>query len=89
LALAAVCFFWGTTYLGIRMAVESVPPATVMSLRYSISGIVLLVIAFFSKTHLPSGRELAYTALFGVTIIGLGTGCLVFAEVWIPHPPSG
>ena len=79
-----MCFFWGTTYLGIRMAVESVPPATVMSLRYSISGIVLLVIAFFSKAHLPSGRELAYTALFGVTIIGLGTGCLVFAEVWIP-----
>jgi drug/metabolite transporter (DMT)-like permease len=84
LALAAVCFFWGTTYLGIRMALESAPPATLMSLRYSISGIALLAIAFFSRTHLPSGRELAYTALFGVTIIGLGTGCLVFAELWIP-----
>ncbi len=66
------------------MALESVPPATLMSLRFTISGIVLLAIAFFSKTHLPSGRELAYTALFGVTIISLGTGCLVFAELWVP-----
>ena len=66
------------------MALESVPPATLMSLRFTISGIVLLAIAFFSKTHLPSGRELAYTALFGVTIISLGTGCLVFAELWFP-----
>ena len=84
LALAAVCVFWGTTYLGIRMALESAPPATLMSLRYTISGIALLAIAFFSRAHLPSGRELACTALFGVTIIGLGTGCLVFAELWIP-----
>jgi drug/metabolite transporter (DMT)-like permease len=84
LALAAVCFFWGTTYLGIRIALESMAPEVLMSVRYSISGIVLLVVAYFSKAHLPSGRELWYTALFGVIIIGTGTGCLVFAEQWVP-----
>jgi drug/metabolite transporter (DMT)-like permease len=84
LALAAVCFFWGTTYLGIRIALESVTPAMLMSLRYSISGIILLAVAYFTKAHLPSGRELWYTALFGVIIIGTGTGCLVYAEEWVP-----
>jgi drug/metabolite transporter (DMT)-like permease len=84
LALAAVCFFWGTTYLGIRMALESVPPLMLVSLRYMISGTVLLIGALFAKAHLPSGKELFYTALFGVIIIGLGNGCLAFAELWIP-----
>jgi drug/metabolite transporter (DMT)-like permease len=84
LALAAVCLFWGTTYLGIRMALESLPPLMLVGLRYSISGSVLLLVAFFAKAHLPSGRELFFTALYGVIIIGIGNGCLAFAEVWIP-----
>lgn len=84
MALAAVCFFWGTTYLAIRMALESLPPLMLVGLRYTISGSLLLLIAFFAKAHLPSGRELAYTALFGVIIIGIGNGCLAFAEEWIP-----
>jgi len=84
LSLAAVCFFWGTTYLGIRMALESLPPMMLVGLRYTISGSALLSVAFFAKAHLPSGRELFYTALYGVIIIGIGNGCLAFAEVWIP-----
>jgi len=59
-------------------------PAVLMSLRYSISGIILLAVAYFSKAQLPTGRELWYTALFGVIIIGGGTGTLVFAEEWVP-----
>jgi drug/metabolite transporter (DMT)-like permease len=84
LALAAVCFFWGTTYLGIRVALESMAPPVLMALRYSISGIILLVAAYFAKAHIPTGRELWYTALYGVIIIGTGTGCLVYAEQWVP-----
>ena len=55
-----------------------------MAVRYSVSGLILLAVAYFSKAHLPSGRELWYTALYGVIIIGGGTGCLVFAEQWVP-----
>ncbi|MBZ5607523.1 MAG: EamA family transporter [Acidobacteriia bacterium] len=84
LALAAVCFFWGTTYLGIRMALEWVHPFTLMSLRYLISGTAMLAAAFVSKAHVPGGRELTYTALYGVITIGVGTGSLAFAELWVP-----
>jgi len=55
-----------------------------MCLRYLISGAAMLVIAFFSKAHVPAGRELFYTSLFGVITIGIGTGTLAFAELWIP-----
>lgn len=84
LALAAVCFFWGTTYLGIRIALEWVHPLQLMCLRYLISGVAMLVVAFLSKAHVPSGRELLLTSLFGVITIGIGTGSLAFAEQWIP-----
>ncbi len=84
MALAAVCFFWGTTYLGIRIALESMAPPVLMSVRYTISGIILLAVAYFSNAHLPTGRELWRTALYGVIIIGTGTGCLVYAEEWVP-----
>jgi drug/metabolite transporter (DMT)-like permease len=66
------------------MALESVPPLMLVGLRFTTSGAVLLIAAFFVKAHLPSGKELFYTALFGVIIIGLGNGCVAFAELWIP-----
>ncbi len=84
LALAAVCFFWGTTYLGIRMALESFPPFTLVCIRYILSGSILLGAAFFRKAYLPSGRELFFTALFGAIILGIGNGCLAFAELLVP-----
>src|ERR1700728_1035520 len=59
-------------------------PPVLMSVRYTISGMILLLVAYFSKAHLPTGRDLWYTALYGVIIIGTGTGCLVYAEQWVP-----
>jgi drug/metabolite transporter (DMT)-like permease len=88
LALVCVCFFWGTTYLGIRIAVEELPPATLMCVRYLLSGGAMLLIAWVtggrSGARFPRGRELWSTALYGVMTIGVGTGTLVYAEVWVP-----
>jgi drug/metabolite transporter (DMT)-like permease len=79
-----VCFFWGTTYLGIRIAVEEIPPAALMSVRYLISGGLLLAGALVAGAKIPKGRELRRTALFGVMTIGFGTGTLVIAEQFLP-----
>jgi drug/metabolite transporter (DMT)-like permease len=83
-ALACVCFFWGTTYLGIRIAVEEVPPAALMSVRYLISGGLMLAGAWAKGARIPRGQELGKTALFGVMTIGFGTGTLVIAEQFLP-----
>jgi drug/metabolite transporter (DMT)-like permease len=79
-----VCIFWGTTYLGIRMAEESFRPTTLMAIRYTISGSVMLIGALLTGAHLPRGRELWMTAAWGLVTLGFGNGCLVFAEEWIP-----
>ncbi|MGQ9917681.1 MAG: EamA family transporter [Bryobacteraceae bacterium] len=83
-ALISVCFFWGTTYLGIRMALEMWPPMTLVAVRFLLSGGILLAGALWMKAELPRGRELALTAVYGVLILGAGNGALVLAETWIP-----
>jgi drug/metabolite transporter (DMT)-like permease len=83
-ALAAVCFFWGTTYLGIRMALESFPPLLLVALRFLVSGSILLVWARWRGWVLPEWREIARTCAFGLMLLGIANGCLTFAETWIP-----
>jgi drug/metabolite transporter (DMT)-like permease len=84
LALAAVCFFWGTTYVAIRMALESMSPMVLVSARYLLSGGIMFLAALAMRVHLPRGRELRRTALNGLLVLGVGNGCLAFAEQWIP-----
>jgi drug/metabolite transporter (DMT)-like permease len=83
-ALVCVCFFWGTTYLGIRIALESFSPVTLMALRFSLSGALILLAAKAMGAPLPDGRELRESAVYGVLVLGIGNGCLAFAEQWIP-----
>jgi drug/metabolite transporter (DMT)-like permease len=83
-ALAVVCFFWGTTYLGIRIALETLPPVYLIAIRYTISGGILLVAAALGGFRLPRGRELFYTAICGIICIGIGNTLLAIAELLIP-----
>ena len=84
LALAAVCLFWGTTYLGIRIALESFPPLYLIAIRYVISGSVLLAAAAAAGATIPRGRELWQTAVCGIICIGVGNGLLAIAELYVP-----
>ena len=84
MALFAVYFFWGTTYLAIRMALEAVPPVFLIGMRFVLSGGALLIAAKVIGAKLPQGRELWLTGLFGLIALGGGNGTLVFSEQWIP-----
>jgi drug/metabolite transporter (DMT)-like permease len=84
LALICVCFFWGTTYLGIRIALDSFSPAVLVCLRNLISGTITLTVAAMMGAHVPRGRDLWITAGYGLMIIGVGNGTLAVAEQWIP-----
>jgi len=83
-ALVCVCILWGTTYLGIRIAVETIPPPTLMCVRYLLSGSLMLAGAKIKGATFPRGRQLWATSFYGLLTIGVGTGCLAFAEQWIP-----
>ncbi|HEY3740406.1 MAG TPA: EamA family transporter [Bryobacteraceae bacterium] len=84
LALFAVWIFWGTTYLGIRVALESFPPALLLGLRFTISGSVLLAASPLLKMKIPGGAEARRTIFCGFLTLGIGTGCLCLAEQWVP-----
>jgi drug/metabolite transporter (DMT)-like permease len=89
LALIAVCFFWGTTYLGIRMSLETFPPLVLVSVRYILSGSITLLLARVRGSQLPRGRELAAACFSGILVLGIGNGALVFAEVIVPSGIAG
>ena len=89
LALAAVSIFWGTTYLGIRIAIETLPPAFVIFARFTLSGSILLVVARMRGAHFPRGRELWTACACGCLILGIGNAAAVYAEQLIPSGLAG
>ena len=84
-----MCLFWGTTYLAIRMALESFPPLILVSARYIVSGSILLGFALARGLHVPRGRELAAACFSGLLVLGIGNGALVYAETAIPSGIAG
>ena len=83
-AWVVVCLIWGTTYLGIRVALESIPPALVGGIRYTIAGVVLAAILASRGERLPAVATWRGLALLGVLMIGLGNGGVIWAEQWVP-----
>jgi len=88
-ALAAVCFFWGTTYLGIRMSLETFPPLTLVAVRYLISGTLTLAFAWHRGMYMPRGKELAVACIAGLGTLTIGNGALVISETLIPSGMAG
>jgi len=84
-----VCFFWGTTYLGIRMSLESFPPLLLVAIRFSIAGSILLLFARARGVYIPRGRELVSNFITGVLLLGISNSCLVFSEQLIPSGMAG
>ena len=83
-AWIAVCLLWGTTYLGIRVALETIPPATVGALRYLAAGGVLALVLRLRGESLPGPAHWRGLALLGFLMIGIGNGGVIWAEQWVP-----
>src|SRR2546423_8633302 len=63
LALGIVYVVWGSTYLAIAIAVETLPPLLYSGVRFSLAGLVLAALPAFRRVDLPfSRRELPGTA---------------------------
>ena len=66
------------------MTLEMFSPAILLSVRFLLSGAIMLAGLKVAKFPMPRGRELWLTALYGVIVLGGGNGALVYAEQWIP-----
>jgi drug/metabolite transporter (DMT)-like permease len=85
IAFTIVCLAWGTTYLGIRIAIETIPPLLMTGIRYTAAGLILLAIALARGEKIPRDRRtLGNFALIGILMAGVGNLSVVIAEQWVP-----
>lgn len=84
LAWIVVCVVWGTTYLGIRIALETVPPFLMASFRWLAAGALLAVALVAGGQRLPGPSAWSSLAMLGVLLMGVGNGGVVWAEQTVP-----
>lgn len=83
-ALLVVYAVWGSTYLGIKVVVEAMPPLVSAGSRFLVAAAILAVILALRGTRLAiSRRELAGTAIVGFMLLALGVGVVHVAETRI------
>lgn len=83
LAWITICIVWGTTYLAIRVALESLPVALFAGLRWTVAGVVLLVALRVMGGTLPAPRTWGSIAIAAFLMIVLGNGGVVWAEQYV------
>lgn len=84
-AFAITCTVWGTTYLGIAIAIETIPPILMTGVRFVVGGLIMLAIAIARGARIPRDpKTLANLALVGILLIGVGNLSVVWAEQWVP-----
>jgi len=79
-AWAVVCIVWGTTYLAIRVALESIPPLMMAAMRWLAAGSLLIAWLKSRREPLPGPGAWPALAILGVLMLGFGNGGVVWAE---------
>lgn len=83
-AFAAIYLIWGSTYLGIKIAVEDLPPFLMAGIRFVVAGAILLGWARLRGEPVPRARTWATAAVYGTLFFVLGNGLVVWAETRVP-----
>jgi drug/metabolite transporter (DMT)-like permease len=84
LAFFCVAFFWGTTFLGIKIGVETIPPFILAGIRNFISGFIIITYLFYQKKlEKISIHQFARAFLLSMLMIVLANGLTTYAEKYI------
>src|SRR5438132_4142239 len=83
-AFAALYLIWGSTYLGIRFAIETIPPFLMAGTRFLIGGLILYVWARSRGSERPSLLNWKAAAAVGGLLLFGGNGGVVWAEQTVP-----
>jgi drug/metabolite transporter (DMT)-like permease len=80
-AFAAICIIWGTTFVAIRVVIETIPTLIVTGFRFLLAALVLAAIAALTRARFPrESKEWRDQALAGVLMAGAGNALVVYAE---------
>jgi drug/metabolite transporter (DMT)-like permease len=82
LAFGLVYIFWGSTYLGIDIAVQSIPPALMCAVRFAIAGVIMLAVCALTGRRIwYSPRQIALVSVVGILLLMGGNLTLSYAEL--------
>ena len=85
-AMLAIYIIWGSTYLAIRFAVETIPPFLMAGTRFFVSGLILYVWRRLAGDPAPTLRQWRSAVIVGLLLLLGGNGVLSWAE---QHVASG
>jgi drug/metabolite transporter (DMT)-like permease len=80
LALLTTYFVWGSTYLGIQIALASFPPFFLMGSRFCVAGVLLFAILKWRGARNPTMREWRDALIVGTLLLGGGMGLTALGE---------
>lgn len=84
-AFLALYLIWGSTYLAIRYAVETIPPLYTAGMRHLVAGLILLAWCVAKRLR-PTAAQIRASIMIGALFFLVGHGSLHWAEI---HVPSG
>ena len=80
LTFAAIYIIWGTTYLGIRIAVETIPPFFMAGARFLFAGALIFVILRLRGAPMPKRLHWRSAVLIGAFLLVGGNGLVTWSE---------
>jgi drug/metabolite transporter (DMT)-like permease len=79
-----VCVVWGTTYLAIRISLETIPPLLMAAMRWIAAGSILIAALKLRGERLPAPSAWPALVVLGILLLGFGNGAVVWAEQTVP-----
>lgn len=83
-ALLTVYIIWGSTYLGMRFAIETIPPFIMAGFRFLAAGVILYAVMRLRGAARPQPVHWRSTLIIGVLLVGGGPGLVGWSEQFIP-----
>jgi len=83
-AFATIYLVWGSTYLGMHIAVETMPPFLMAAARFLIAGALLFTFLKLRGAPKPSLRQWRVNTLIGAFLLLGGNGAVVWASQYLP-----
>ncbi len=84
IAFAAIYLIWGSTYLAIRFAIETIPPYLMGGLRFLIAGSLLYAVLRWRGVKAPSRVQWRAALIVGGLLLWGGNGGVMLAEQYVP-----
>src|SRR5947209_5288357 len=82
-AFAALYLIWGSTYLGIRFAIETIPPFLMAGIRYFLAGVIMYAVARLRGGARPSAADWKTSLIVGACLLLGGNGGVTISEKYI------